>query len=117
VNHAGRSDDRGRGRVVVPATVRDGPVAVSVTTSGTAPAVSRHLRRELASVIDGAGLVATVVGELRSALADRPIDPDERRAAIRAVSEAPAVWTAARETGTEDAVRSAAETALADALD
>jgi precorrin-2 dehydrogenase/sirohydrochlorin ferrochelatase len=116
VNRADRSGERGRGSVVVPATVEDGPVGVAVTTSGTSPAVSRHLRRELASVVEGAGTVATVVGELRAALKDRGVEPDRRRAAIRAVAEAEAVWTAARE-GDREAVREVAERVLTDALD
>jgi precorrin-2 dehydrogenase/sirohydrochlorin ferrochelatase len=115
VNRADRSGERGRGSVVVPATVDDGPVGVAVTTSGTSPAVSRHLRRELESVVDGAGAVATVVGELREELKGRGVDPDRRRAAIRAVADSEAVWAAAREGGGE-AVREAAERALADAL-
>jgi len=115
VNRADRSGGRGRGSVVVPATVDDGPVRVSVTTSGTSPAVSRHLRRELESVVDGAGGVATVVGERRAALKERSVDPDRRRAAIRAVAASEAVWTAARE-GDGEAVREAAERMLADAL-
>ncbi|MFB6255211.1 MAG: bifunctional precorrin-2 dehydrogenase/sirohydrochlorin ferrochelatase [Haloplanus sp.] len=117
VNRADRSGDRGRGSVVVPATVEDGPVIVAVTTSGTSPAVSRHLRQELASVIDGAGVVATVVGELRSELKGREVDPERRRAAIRAVAESAAVWTAARDVGTETAVRDAADRVVVDALD
>ena len=116
VNRADRSGERGRGSVVVPATVDDGPVRVAVTTSGTSPAVSRHLRRELASVVDGAGLVATVVGELREELKGRDVDPDRRRAAIRAVAESEAVWAVARANGSRDAVREAADGVLADAL-
>jgi precorrin-2 dehydrogenase/sirohydrochlorin ferrochelatase len=115
VNRADRSGGRGRGSVVVPATVDDGPVGVAVTTGGTSPAVSRHLRRELESVVDGAGTVARVVGELRAELKGRGVDPDRRRAAIRAVAESEAVWTAAREGG-DEAAREAAERVLADAL-
>jgi len=117
VNRADRSGDRDRGSVVVPATVEDGPVTVAVTTSGTSPAVSRHLRRELASAVDGAGVVATVVGELRGELKTRGVDPERRRAAIRAVADSTAVWTAARDMGTETAVRDAAEGVLAAELD
>jgi len=115
VNRADRSGERGRGSVVVPATVDDGPVRVAVTTNGTSPAVSRHLRRELESAVDGAGAVATVVGELREELKERDVDPDRRRVAIRAVAESEAVWTAAREGG-DEAVREAAERVLSDAL-
>jgi precorrin-2 dehydrogenase/sirohydrochlorin ferrochelatase len=117
VNRADRSGGRDRGSVVVPATVEDGPVTVAVTTSGTSPAVSRHLRRELAAVVDGAGVVATVVGELRDELKRRGVDPERRRAAIRAVAESEVVWTVAREDGDREATREAAERVLADALE
>jgi precorrin-2 dehydrogenase/sirohydrochlorin ferrochelatase len=113
VNRADRSGERGRRGVVVPATVEDDPVTVAVTTSGTSPAVSRHLRRELDGVVDGAGSVASVVGDLRTELKERDVDPARRRDAIRAVAAAPAVWAAAREGG---AVRDAADRVLADEL-
>lgn len=116
VNRADRSGERGRGGVVVPATVDDDPVHVAVTTSGTSPAVSRHLRRELESVVDGAGVVATVVEELRAELKGGNVDPGRRRAAVRAVAEAEAVWAVARANGSRDAVREAADGVLADAL-
>ena len=116
VNRADRSGGRDRGSVVVPATVEDGPVTVAVTTSGTSPAVSRHLHRESASVVDGAGVVATVVGELRDELKGRDVDPERRRAAIRAVAESEAVWAVARDRGTETAVRDAADRVLTEAL-
>jgi len=116
VNRADRSGGRRRGSVVVPATVEDGPVGVAVTTSGTSPAVSRHLRRELASAVDGAGTVATVVGDLRTELKARDVDAAERRAAVRAVAESDAVWTVARG-GSADRVREVAERVLDEALD
>jgi precorrin-2 dehydrogenase/sirohydrochlorin ferrochelatase len=119
VNRADRSGDRDAGSVVVPATVEDDPVTVAVTTNGTSPAVSRHLRRELASVVDGAGPVASVVGDLRAELKERGVDPARRRDAIRAVAAASGVWAAAREAGEgeERAVREAAERVLAGELD
>jgi precorrin-2 dehydrogenase/sirohydrochlorin ferrochelatase len=117
VNRADRSGERTAGSVVVPATLRDGPVCVAVTTGGGSPAVSRHLRDQLAATVDGAGLVAAVVADLRAALAERVDDPAARRDAVRAVAESTAVWTAARGTGTEASVRSAERTVLAAALD
>jgi precorrin-2 dehydrogenase/sirohydrochlorin ferrochelatase len=105
VNRADRSGDRDRGSVVVPATVDDGPVGVAVTTGGTSPAVSRHLRRELEETVAGAGTVARVVGNLREALK------------TRSIAEAVAVWTVARATGDERRVREVADRLVADALD
>ncbi len=78
--------------------------------------MSRHLRRELESVVDGAGVVATVVEELRAELKGGNVDPGRRRAAVRAVAEAGAVWAVARANGSRDAVREAADGVLADAL-
>lgn len=79
-------------RVVVPATVRDGPVVASIGTGGRAPALSRRLRRDLEAVVDGAGEVAEVTAELREGLRDRP--PEQRREAVRAVVGSDAVWKA-----------------------
>jgi len=117
VNRADRSGERAAGSVVVPATVEDGPVTVAVTTSGTSPAVSRHLRRELESVVDGAGLVATVVGDLRAELKAEGVDPERRRAAIRAAAADPDVWTAASDGADEAPVRDAAGRTVAKVLD
>nr|WP_283102305.1 bifunctional precorrin-2 dehydrogenase/sirohydrochlorin ferrochelatase [Haloplanus sp. XH21] len=117
VNRADRSGDRDPRSVVVPATLRDGPVGIAVTTSGTSPAVSRRLRDELAPVVEGAGLVATVVSDLRADLKTRDLSAETRHAAIGAVAQDDAVWEAARDVGTESAVRAAAERALAAVLD
>ena len=100
VNRADRSRvDRGEARetpdadrVVVPATVRDGPVVASVGTGGRAPALSRQLRRELEELLDGAGELAELTAELREELRDSP--PEQRRAAVRAVVGSDAVWKA-----------------------
>jgi precorrin-2 dehydrogenase/sirohydrochlorin ferrochelatase len=117
VNRADRAGAREPGSVVVPATVEDDPVGVAVTTSGTSPAVSRHLRRELEGVVDGAGTVATVVSELRDELKGREIEPDARRDAVRAVANEPAVWSAAREGDSEERVREVATRAVDGVLD
>ncbi|AZH24007.1 precorrin-2 dehydrogenase/sirohydrochlorin ferrochelatase family protein [Haloplanus aerogenes] len=117
VNRADRSGERESGSVVVPATVDDGPVTVAVTTSGTSPAVSRHLRRELESVVDGAGVVATVVGDLRGELKERGVDPERRREAIRAAAADRVVWSAAKGSGDADRVRKAAARTVEEVLD
>ncbi|MFB6108471.1 MAG: bifunctional precorrin-2 dehydrogenase/sirohydrochlorin ferrochelatase [Haloplanus sp.] len=114
VNRADRRGGRDAGSVVVPATIREGTVQVAVATGGTAPAVSRRLRRELEETVAGAGLVADVTAALREEFRAGDRSPAERRAAVRAVAESVAVWRAA-ETGDRDAVRAAAERAVADA--
>lgn len=100
VNRADRSTvDRPEGdeqrvpdRVVVPATVRDGPVVASVGTGGRAPALSKRLKGDLEEVLDGAGELAEVTAELRAELRDSP--PEQRREAVRAVVGSDAVWKA-----------------------
>lgn len=100
VNRADRAGaDRGEGSVVVPATVREDPVVVAIATSGAAPALSKHLRREIEGEIEGAGAMAELLCELRAELKAREIDPDRRRELIGDAIESPAVWTGLR-TGT-----------------
>ncbi|MXV64471.1 bifunctional precorrin-2 dehydrogenase/sirohydrochlorin ferrochelatase [Natronorubrum sp. JWXQ-INN-674] len=96
VNRADRSGERDPGSVVVPATVRDDPVVVAVATGGTAPALSKFLRRELEDTLDGAGEMATVCAALRRELKSREVDPERRREIVTDVVNSPAVWTALR---------------------
>ncbi len=100
VNRTDRSDATGEDRpvddVVVPATIRDDPVVVSVSTGGTSPALSRYLRQEIESDIEGAGAMAELTGELRGELRERAASPAERRGAIRTVINSSAVWKALR---------------------
>lgn len=97
VNRADRAGaDRGEGSVVVPATVREEPVVVAVATGGTAPALSKHLRREIEDEIKGAGAMAELLGELRAELKARELPPDRRRELVGEVVDSPAVWTGLR---------------------
>ena len=89
-----RTDDHGSrawGSVVVPATVRDGPVTVAVSTDGHSPALSSYLRERIEPVLDNAGAMAELAGDLRGDLRDR-YDPADRRAALRAVVRDESVW-------------------------
>jgi len=91
-NRADQSGSRDPDSVVVPATIRDDPVVAALATGGTAPALSRHLRQQLADEIDGAGAMAELLGEIRTELkADEP-DPERRRRAVREVLESQTVW-------------------------
>ena len=92
VNRTDVSGDRDAGSVVVPATVDDGPVSVAISTGGASPALSKALRQRIEAEIEGAGAMATLSGELRRELADRGIDPETRRAAIRRVVRSEGVW-------------------------
>ncbi len=92
VNRADESGTRRPGSVVVPATVRDDPVVVAVATGGRSPALSRHLRERLEPVVENAGAMAALTGDLRDDLREWPAD--QRRAAVRAVVRSEAVWEA-----------------------
>jgi len=87
--HGGRDPDS----VVVPATVRDDPVVVSISTGGASPALSRYLRERIEAEIDGAGEMARLTGDLRDELQERDVPADRRRAAVREVVRSGRVWT------------------------
>jgi precorrin-2 dehydrogenase/sirohydrochlorin ferrochelatase len=101
-NRADRAGSEDAGSVVVPATVRDDPVVVSVSTSGRSPALSAQLRERLAAEIEGAGAMADLSGDVRADLQARGVAPAVRRAAVRAVVSDAGVWKALR-TGTTNA--------------
>ena len=101
VNRADRSGERDVGSVVVPATVREDPVVVSVSTGGTAPALSKYLRAELEETLAGAGEMARVCAALRAELKSRDVDPERRREIVTDVVNSPDLWTALR-TGTSN---------------
>lgn len=92
-NRADRAGERGAGSVVVPATVRDDPVVVAVSTGGRSPALAAHLRERLADELENAGAMADLTAAIRADLKDRAVPPARRRAAVRAVVDSPAVWT------------------------
>lgn len=91
-NRADVSGGRDAGSVVVPATVRDDPVFVAVSTGGQSPALSRALRKELEDVVENAGEMARLTATVREELSELPAD--ERRDALRAVVESERVWKA-----------------------
>ncbi|MDS0476438.1 bifunctional precorrin-2 dehydrogenase/sirohydrochlorin ferrochelatase [Natrinema sp. 1APR25-10V2] len=101
VNRADRSGEREPGSVVVPATVREEPVVVSIATGGTAPALSKHLRQELEETLEGAGEMARVCAGLREELKARDVPADRRRQVVTDVVNSPDLWTALR-TGTSN---------------
>ncbi|MFC7073798.1 bifunctional precorrin-2 dehydrogenase/sirohydrochlorin ferrochelatase [Halovenus rubra] len=115
VNRADRPGARQQGSVVVPATLRSGPVTVSVATDATSPAVSRHLREQIEGIVEGAGLVAKATGALRADLRERPIAPEKRQKAVSAAADHPGVWTAARDGDLEE-VRDLVRTVTEDTL-
>lgn len=116
VNRADHSGARDPGSVVVPATVRSEPVVAAVSTQGRAPAVSATLRDEVSERLDGAGELATLVGDLRKELADSDIEENRRRDALRTVAESDRVREQLAAGDTERA-REVAKDLLTDARD
>jgi len=94
VNRTDEHGGRDPGSVVVPATVREGPVVVALATGGTSPALSRYLRQTVEQEVAGAGDLATLTGELRSELQADGVPPADRREAVRAVVRSGDVWKA-----------------------
>ncbi|WP_435197176.1 precorrin-2 dehydrogenase/sirohydrochlorin ferrochelatase family protein [Natronomonas sp. EA1] len=90
VNRTDIHGEREPGSVVVPATVRDGDVVVSISTGS--PALTKVLRERLEEDIEGVGELAAVTADIRDQLQREEIEPARRRAAIRAVVESDRVW-------------------------
>ncbi len=68
-----RADKAKEGTFIVPGVLRRGPVTVSVSTSGLAPALTRHLKRKLSSVLgEEWGELAEILASHR----DRTTAPD-----------------------------------------
>lgn len=84
------------GQVAVPATVRDAPVVVAISTGGASPALARALRERIETDLEGAGAVAEATADLRDRLAAEGVDPSARREAVRAVVRSSRLWTALR---------------------
>lgn len=62
-----RADKAKEGTFIVPGVLRRGPVTVSVSTSGLAPALTRHLKRKLSSMLGAEwGALAEVLSEARA---------------------------------------------------
>jgi len=101
INRADRSGERDPGSVVVPATVRDDPVVVSVATGGQAPALSKYLRQELEETLSGVGEMARVCATVREELKSRDVAADRRRKIVTNAVNSTDVWTALR-TGTSN---------------
>lgn len=91
-NRADYAGPRPPGHVVVPATVRDDPVVAAVATGARSPSLSRYLRQQVESTVDGAGAMAELTGALRADLDH--LDTETRRTALRAVVDSDAVWKA-----------------------
>jgi precorrin-2 dehydrogenase/sirohydrochlorin ferrochelatase len=92
VNRTDEHGDREAGSVVVPATVRDDPVVVAVSTGGASPALARDLRERIEDEVAGAGAMAELTGGLRAELQASGVAPDLRREAVREVVRDGAVW-------------------------
>ena len=101
VNRTDRSGGRDVDSVVVPATVRDDPVSVAVSTGGESPALARYLRERIETEIQDAGAMAELTGALRRDRKAEGQPPADRRAAVRSVVRSSSVWKALH-TGTSN---------------
>lgn len=107
LNRADQPGTQSTDSVVVPATVRDDPVTIAVTTGGNSPALSRYLRQRIEADLEGAGEMAELTGEIRRELKADGVAPAVRREAVRAVVRSDPVWKALR-TGEANPRREAA---------
>jgi precorrin-2 dehydrogenase/sirohydrochlorin ferrochelatase len=96
VNRADEAGSREPHNVVVPATIRDDPVVVSVSTGGHSPALSKTLREWFQEDLHGVGQMAELTGEIRTELKDRGVAPPTRREAVRTLTQSSRVWKALR---------------------
>lgn len=62
------ADDLAHSSFILPAVHRDGAVTVSVSTSGSSPALASWLRGRLADHCDGLGTLAQILGDARDEL-------------------------------------------------
>ncbi len=76
VNAASEPDS---GDFAVPATWREGPVVLAVSTSGAGPALAATLRDRAARAIAGGPALAALLAEVRPIVLGRVADPDDRR--------------------------------------
>lgn len=116
VNRADHSGERAPGEVVLPAIARDDPVVVGVSTHGRAPAVSGVLREEIETEIDGAGALATFVGDRREQFAERGVESTHRRDALSAIARSDRIRALVAD-GKTDMAREVAEELLTEIRD
>ncbi|GGM55512.1 precorrin-2 dehydrogenase/sirohydrochlorin ferrochelatase [Halarchaeum rubridurum] len=119
VNRADHAGERAFDDVAVPATVRDDPVTVAVSTGGTSPALAKHLREQIEASVAGAGAMASLTADLRADLKAAGVPPGERRDAVRAVVRSEPVWKALRSADAKgnQAVDDAVRRVVADVVD
>jgi len=98
VNTAG---DAAQGDFYLPATIKDGPLVVAVSTSGTSPAYARRLREQIESQIPhGIGEILERLGSLRGELMQRIPTQEKRQAAYEEILG----WLLADHNKTDDEV-------------
>ncbi|KAJ3331411.1 hypothetical protein HDU93_009773 [Gonapodya sp. JEL0774] len=74
----------------LPTTIRDGPLQISVSTSGFAPGLARRIKKTLTSSIEpGSGRAVMNCGKLREALKARGVERNRR---MKIMAEAQRVW-------------------------
>ena len=109
------ADDAAQSTFLMASVVERGPVQVSISTSGTSPALARRLRARIeAAVPEGYGALAALAGRFRAEAIRRLPDPDARKRFWERVMEGPVAAMALE--GREGEARAALQHELDEAV-
>ncbi len=76
------------GDFCLPAVWRDGPITLTISTSGASPALARSLRDRASGALAGASELALLLAEVRPMVLDRIEDTEKRRRLLNDLGDA-----------------------------
>ncbi|MBS3910084.1 MAG: bifunctional precorrin-2 dehydrogenase/sirohydrochlorin ferrochelatase [Actinobacteria bacterium] len=77
---------------IVPSTIRRGDLVISISTSGSCPALAKHIREELEETYrDEYGDFCDILRDFRARVMDKYDDPKERKRALGRLIESDAI--------------------------